>query len=88
MRLYAILLTLMLVFLGGCFSQHAVQVAPIQVAPIRVTMDVNVNVQDRHEGDEEGEDDASGQAAPNGEEGRDRPARTERVSRATPPSGG
>lgn len=36
----------LLLLLGGCFSQHSVQVAPIHVAPIRVTMDVNVNVQD------------------------------------------
>lgn len=48
MRLFVTSSTLLLL-LGGCFSQHSVQVAPIHVAPIRVTMDVNVNVQDRRE---------------------------------------
>lgn len=43
-----------LCLVGGCISQHAVQVEPIQLQPIRVTMDVNVRIQDGD--DEEAED--------------------------------
>lgn len=39
---------LLLLFIGGCATHHNVNIAPIEVAPIRVTMDVNVNV---HESD-------------------------------------
>lgn len=39
---------LLLFLIGGCATHHNVNIAPIEVAPIRVTMDVNVNV---HESD-------------------------------------
>lgn len=39
---------LLLCFVGGCATHHNVNIAPLEVAPIRVTMDVNVNV---HESD-------------------------------------
>jgi hypothetical protein len=42
------LATVLLVLLGGCATTHNVNVAPLEVQPIRVTMDVNVNV---HESD-------------------------------------
>ncbi len=40
--------TILLLLLGGCATTHNVNVAPLEVQPIRVTMDVNVNV---HESD-------------------------------------
>lgn len=42
------LATILLLALGGCATTHNVQIAPLEVQPIRVTMDVNVNV---HESD-------------------------------------
>lgn len=39
---------------AGCATSHNVNVAPIHVAPIRMTMDINVNVHETG-----GEDDAS-----------------------------
>ena len=46
-----------LCLVGGCISQHAVQVDPIQLQPIRVTMEVNVRIQN---GEEEEAGDTSG----------------------------
>lgn len=40
--------TVLLILMGGCATTHNVNVAPLEVQPIRVTMDVNVNV---HESD-------------------------------------
>lgn len=47
MRYLGLPLLLALLPLGGCISQHAVRVDPIQLQPIHVTMDVNVRVQDQ-----------------------------------------
>jgi hypothetical protein len=35
-----------LLVVGGCVTEHSVHVAPIQLQPIQVTMDVNVHIQD------------------------------------------
>lgn len=35
-----------LLLVGGCVTEHSVHVAPIQLEPIQVTMDVNVHIQD------------------------------------------
>lgn len=48
--------------LGGCATTHNVNVAPLEVQPIRVTMDVNVNIHESDtpvgaEGDETAEED-------------------------------
>lgn len=40
--------TILLLLIAGCATTHNVNVAPLEVQPIRVTMDVNVNV---HESD-------------------------------------
>jgi hypothetical protein len=37
---------LLFVLLGGCAMQHDIKLAPIHVEPIRVEMDVNVNVRE------------------------------------------
>jgi len=36
---------LMLVMAAGCSTRHAVEVAPVEVKPIHITIDVNVRVQ-------------------------------------------
>jgi hypothetical protein len=64
LRLTATLLALASIGLSGCFSQHSVQVAPIHVAPIRVTMDVNVHVQEGPVPEPEATDPASEPQAP------------------------
>ncbi len=33
-----------LVFMSGCSTSHEVQVAPVEVKPIHITIDVNVKV--------------------------------------------
>ncbi|WP_236517930.1 hypothetical protein [Sandaracinus amylolyticus] len=58
-------------FASGCFS-HAVRVEPITVAPVQVTMDVNLHVDDERAAAEQ--DDA---AAPS----------TEQATTATPDEG-
>lgn len=37
---------LALLGLGACVSSHQIQVAPVQVEPIRMTVDVNVHAPD------------------------------------------
>lgn len=37
-----------LLLVGGCVTEHSVHVAPIQLQPIQVTMDVNVHIDDNH----------------------------------------
>ncbi|MCZ7687043.1 MAG: hypothetical protein M5U28_53185 [Sandaracinaceae bacterium] len=56
---------------AGCATSHNVNVAPIHVAPIRMTMDINVNVHET--GGEDGASEApdagaqaSAQSAPDG----------------------
>ncbi len=73
-----VLANLLLLGLGaGCATSHNVHVAPIQVAPIRMTMDVNVNV---HQPAEEGD---AGVASED-DEREDAQARTQREDGARP----
>ena len=45
MRLLYILLAMTIFALGGCQTRHEVQMAPVEVKPIHITIDVNVRVQ-------------------------------------------
>jgi len=38
-------LVLMVMLLGGCQTRHEVDVKPVEVKPIHITIDVNVKVQ-------------------------------------------
>lgn len=40
-----ILLVLVLMVLGGCSTSHEVEVKPVEIKPIHITIDVNVKVQ-------------------------------------------
>ena len=46
MAKYALLLigTIVLLFSQGCRTQHVVEVAPVKVEPIHITIDVNIRV--------------------------------------------
>lgn len=72
-----------LLLLGGCFAQHNVQVAPIQVEPIRVQMDVNVNVNEAtaHDGGAPSEDERAAETS-----GGEAPSHDEREARRPGPS--
>lgn len=39
------LLVLMVMVFGGCETRHEVEVKPVEVKPIHITIDVNVKVQ-------------------------------------------
>ena len=53
-----ILLTGLLIFSGACQTKHAIEVAPVEVKPIHITIDVNVRI-DRALDDFFGEIDAA-----------------------------
>jgi hypothetical protein len=36
---------MMLFMVAGCSTRHAVEVAPVEIKPIHITIDVNVRVQ-------------------------------------------
>jgi hypothetical protein len=40
-----VLLALVLMVLGGCRTSHEVEVKPVEIKPIHITIDVNVKVQ-------------------------------------------
>lgn len=50
MKLSLSVIVLSALLSGGCFAQHAVSIEPITVAPLQVTMDVNLHVE--HSADE------------------------------------
>ncbi|NLD37593.1 MAG: hypothetical protein GX654_12065 [Desulfatiglans sp.] len=37
-------LTVFTVFCGACSTRHAIEVAPVEVKPIHITIDVNVKI--------------------------------------------
>lgn len=76
-----LILGFLLTLVAGCATSHNVNVAPIQVAPIRMTMDVNVNVHETS-GDEEDAPDATADA------GAEDDARAESERGARAPTGG
>lgn len=39
-----LLIGMMLLFFQACNTQHAVQVAPVEIKPIHITIDVNIRV--------------------------------------------
>lgn len=43
-QLLGIMLSVMLLSIWGCGSTHKVEVAPVEVKPIHITIDVNVKV--------------------------------------------
>ena len=45
MRVLFILLAAILLVQGACSTRHEVQMAPVEVKPIHITIDVNVRVQ-------------------------------------------
>ena len=45
MRIPLIALTAMLLLQSACSTRHEVQMAPVEVKPIHITIDVNVRVQ-------------------------------------------
>ena len=45
MREQLILGVMVLALAGACSTRHAVEVAPVEVKPIHITIDVNVRVQ-------------------------------------------
>ena len=45
MRLLYILLAMTIFAFSGCQTRHEVQMAPVEVKPIHITIDVNVRVQ-------------------------------------------
>ncbi|NLV23523.1 MAG: YnbE family lipoprotein [Deltaproteobacteria bacterium] len=45
MKRLAIGVVLLGVVMAGCSTRHAVEVAPVEVKPIHITIDVNVRVQ-------------------------------------------
>lgn len=45
MRIPLLVLALLLLAQGACSTRHEVQVAPVEVKPIHITIDVNVRVQ-------------------------------------------
>ncbi|MBU4526789.1 MAG: hypothetical protein KUA37_19640 [Desulfomicrobium sp.] len=45
MRIPLIVLATMLLLQSACSTRHEVQVAPVEVKPIHITIDVNVRVQ-------------------------------------------
>lgn len=45
MRVLFILLAAILLVQGACSTRHEVQMAPVKVKPIHITIDVNVRVQ-------------------------------------------
>ena len=45
MRVPLIALAAMLLLQSGCSTRHEVQMAPVEVKPIHITIDVNVRVQ-------------------------------------------
>lgn len=42
---YALVLWLALVLLYGCKTSHEVEVKPVEIKPIHITIDVNVKIQ-------------------------------------------
>jgi len=44
-RIPLLVLALLLLAQGACSTRHEVQVAPVEVKPIHITIDVNVRVQ-------------------------------------------
>ncbi len=71
------IISLLFVLLGGCAMQHNVNLAPIHVEPIRVQMDVNVNMNE-----EETAVTSGGDAPDATHRGSDRQARGSDSSRA------
>lgn len=57
-QLYAIIICLLFMALAGCSSSHEVEVKPVEIKPIHITIDVNVRV-DRALDDFFGEIDAA-----------------------------
>jgi hypothetical protein len=55
---WLVLLTGLLIFTGACSTKHSVEVAPVEVKPIHITIDVNVRI-DRALDDFFGEIDAA-----------------------------
>lgn len=45
MRIFLMALAVLLLAQGGCSTRHEVQMAPVEVKPIHITIDVNVRVQ-------------------------------------------
>lgn len=45
MRIPLIVLAMMLLLQSACSTRHEVQMAPVEVKPIHITIDVNVRVQ-------------------------------------------
>lgn len=45
MRSLPLVLMALLTLQGACSTQHQVQVAPVEIKPIHITIDVNVRVQ-------------------------------------------
>lgn len=76
--------------IGGCATQHNVHVAPLEVQPIRVTMDVNVNVHESAEsvGDEADEAGEAGDVDADETDDARRPARRAARRGADGPRGG
>ena len=44
-RVVGVLLVLALIQAAGCSTSHEVQVAPVEVKPIHITIDVNVRIE-------------------------------------------